>query len=195
MEKENIKAFKLGVVCISFYFFNYVLRNVLSVAAPSMIKESFFSASYIGLLSSVYFISYSVGQFINGFICDRLHFKFTLTVGMEVGCLCLFTVPLIENRPIHFICFSVMGYCLSMIRGTLTKISSENTDIKYARIICSGFSASCYIGPLGASLLALFLPWRMVFTVAASVGAIAAATDILLLSVFEKKRIHFICAD
>lgn len=187
MEQNRIKAFKIGGVCISFFFFNYVIRNVLSVLAPDMIKEDFFSTEYIGLLSSVYFIFYAVGQFINGFICDRIHYKFTLTVGMEVSCLCLFTVPFIENRPVHFICFAVMGYCLSMIRGTLTKINAENTDIKYARVICAGFSAACYVGPLGASLLAIFFPWRAVFTVSAAIGAIAAAIDILLLTVFEKK--------
>ena len=187
MEQNRIKAFKIGGVCISFFFFNYVIRNVLSVSAPDMIKEDFFSTEYIGLLSSVYFIFYAVGQFINGFICDRIHYKFTLTVGMEVSCLCLFTVPFIENRPVHFICFAVMGYCLSMIRGTLTKINAENTDIKYARVICAGFSAACYVGPLGASFLAIFFPWRAVFTVSAAIGAIAAAIDILLLTVFEKK--------
>ena len=187
MNKNQSKALKIGEVCISFYFFNYVLRNVLSVATPNMIKESFFTTEYIGMLSSVYFICYAIGQFINGFICDRLHYRFTLTIGMETSCLCLFTVPLVENRAVHFICFAVMGYCLSMIRGTLTKVSAENTDVKYARLICAGFSAACYVGPLGASLLSIFLPWRMVFTVSSVVGAAAAAIDILLLTVFEKK--------
>lgn len=187
MKNNQSKALKIGGVCISFYFFNYVLRNVLSVATPNMIKESFFTTEYIGMLSSVYFICYAIGQFINGFICDRLHYRFTLTIGMETSCICLFTVPLVENRAVHFICFAVMGYCLSMIRGTLTKVSAENTDVKYARLICAGFSAACYVGPLGASLLSIFLPWRMVFTVSSVVGAAAAAIDILLLTVFEKK--------
>lgn len=187
MENDRIQALKIGGVCISFYFFNYVLRNVLSVATPNMIKESFFTTEYIGMLSSVYFICYAIGQFVNGFICDRMHYRFTLTVGMETSCLCLFTVPFVENRAVHFICFAVMGYCLSMIRGTLTKVSAENTNVKYARFICAGFSAACYVGPLGASLLSIFLPWRMVFTVSSVVGAAAAAIDILLLTVFEKK--------
>lgn len=196
MDTNRAKALKIGGVCISFYFFNYVIRNVLSVATPNMIKEDFFSAEYIGLLSSVYFIFYAIGQFINGFICDRIHYKFTLTLGMETSCLCLFTVPFFENRAVHFICFAVMGYCLSMIRGTLTKVSAENTDVKYARFICAGFSASCYVGPLGASLLSIFLPWRAVFEVSAAVGAIAAAIDILLLTVLEKKGlISFVPAE
>lgn len=42
MKNNQSKALKIGGVCISFYFFNYVLRNVLSVATPNMIKESFF---------------------------------------------------------------------------------------------------------------------------------------------------------
>lgn len=109
MDKNRRKALKIGAVCVSFYFFNYVLRNVLSVATPNMIKESFFSTEYIGALSSVYFIFYAVGQFINGFVCDRIHYKVTLTVGMETSCLCLFLVPLAENRVLHFVCFAVMA--------------------------------------------------------------------------------------
>lgn len=187
MKNDRIQALKIGGVCISFYFFNYVIRNVLSVSTPNMLKEGFFSTEYIGMLSSVYFICYAIGQFVNGFICDRMHYRFTLTVGMETSCLCLFTVPFIENRSVHLICFAVMGYCLSMIRGTLTKVSAENTEVKYARLICAGFSAACYVGPFGASILSIFLPWRAVFAVAAVIGAAAAATDIILLTVFEKK--------
>ena len=187
MDKNRRKALKIGAACVSFYFFNYVVRNVLSVATPNMIQESFFSTEYIGVLSSVYFISYAVGQFINGFICDRIHYKVTLTVGMETSCLCLFLVPLAENRVLHVVCFAVMGYCQSMIRGTLTKVATENTEVQYARLICAGSSAACYVAPLGASLLSIFLPWRWVFTVSSVVGAIAAAVDILLLSVFERK--------
>ena len=62
---------KISGICVITYFFSYVLRNVLSVATPAMIKEDFFTKEYIGLLSSAYFIFYAVGQLINGFIGDE----------------------------------------------------------------------------------------------------------------------------
>ncbi len=62
MNNNVKKAGKIGGICVITYFFSYVLRNVLSVATPAMIKEDFFKKEYIGLLSSVYFILYAIGH-------------------------------------------------------------------------------------------------------------------------------------
>lgn len=193
---EITKAWKIGGACIAIYFFTYVLRNVLSVATPNMIKEAFFTKEYIGLLSSTYFICYAVGQFINGFVSERLHPKYTLTVGSEMSCLCLFIVPLVENRIVHMLCFAMIGFCLSMLRGTLTKIVAENVWMEYASMICAGLSAVCYVSPFAASVLSIFFSWRMVFRVAAILGAVSSAMSIILLLIFEKKKlITFVPAD
>lgn len=107
-----------------------MLRNVLIIATPAMIKEDFFTREYIGLLSSVYFILYAIGQLINGFIGDRVRPKFLLAIGLGTSCLSLLIVPMVENKAVHFACFARMGFGLSMVRGPLTKLVAENTEKK-----------------------------------------------------------------
>jgi len=125
MDKKFSMTKKIGGICVTAYFFSYVLRNVLSVATPAMIKEDFFTKEYIGLLSSAYFIFYAAGQLINGFIGDRVRPKFLLAIGLGTSCLSLLIVPLIENKAVHFVCFAIMGFALSMVRGPLTKLVAE----------------------------------------------------------------------
>lgn len=191
-----ILAKKIGGICVTAYFFSYVLRNVLSVATPAMIKEDFFTKEYIGLLSSAYFIFYAAGQLINGFIGDRVRSKFLFAIGLEISCLSLRIVPLIENKTVHFACFAIMGFALSMVRGPLTKLVAENTDQKSARLICTLLSAVAFLSPLVASVLAMFLEWRMVFITASALTASVSAIAIFFICRFEKAgHINFVPAE
>ena len=74
MEKKVQSAWRIGSLCIATYLASYVTRNILSVSTPEMIKEAFFTKEYTGLLSSVCFIFYAVGQLINGFISGTLKY-------------------------------------------------------------------------------------------------------------------------
>ncbi len=195
MENNVTKVGKIGGICVITYFFSYVLRNVLSVATPAMIKEDFFTKEYIGLLSSVYFIFYAAGQLINGFIGDRVRPKFLLAIGLETSCLSLLIVPIIENKAIHFAGFAIMGFALSMVRGPLTKLVAENTDQKSARVICTLLSAVAFLSPLVASILAIFLKWRMIFITASALTAVVSALAISFICKLEKTgQINFVPA-
>ena len=79
-----------------------------------------------------------------------------MLIGLEVSSCSLCLVPVLQNRALHFICFAVMGFGLSMVRGPLTKLIAENTDSHYAQIVCTLLSAVSYFSPLVASLLAMF---------------------------------------
>lgn len=196
MNNNVKKAGKIGGICVITYFFSYVLRNVLSVATPAMIKEDFFTKEYIGLLSSVYFILYAIGQLINGFIGDRVRPKFLLAIGLGTSCLSLLIVPMVENKAVHFACFAIMGFGLSMVRGPLTKLVAENTDQKSARVICTLLSAVAFLSPLVTSILAMFLEWRIVFVTASALTAVVSVLAILLICRFEKAgQINFVPAE
>lgn len=117
MKNETTRAVRIGGACISTYLVSYITRNVLSVSAPQMVEEAFFTKEYTGLLSSVCFIFYAVGQLINGFIGDRARPKYMVSAGLLISGLAALTVPMVQDRMVHFVCFAVMGYSLSMLRG------------------------------------------------------------------------------
>ena len=70
MKKDAVNAALIGAVCIISYIVSYYMRNVLSVLTPDMLETGRFTKSYIGMLSSSYFVSYAVGQLINGIAGD-----------------------------------------------------------------------------------------------------------------------------
>lgn len=187
MEKKVQSAWRIGSLCIATYLASYVTRNILSVSTPEMIREAFFTKEYTGLLSSVCFIFYAVGQLINGFIGDMVHPKYMIIMGLGVSSISTFAIPLFDNRIIHFAAFALIGFGLSMLRGPLMKVISENTAATHARMICTLFSMAGFAGPLIASLLSIFFEWRAVFTVTGIISVFITVASVTVISLLEKR--------
>lgn len=192
MNKNLSNAITIGTTCVLAYLASYITRNILSVSSPEMLKETFFSKEYVGLLSSVCFIFYAFGQLVNGFIGDKIHPKFMIGIGFFTSGIFTFIVPLFNNRLLHFLCFAAIGYALSMLRGPITKVISESTNIKYARVICTILNMAGFGGPVVASLLSLIFYWRTVFILT---GLATVAIGIIMFTVLallsKKGKINF----
>ena len=184
---ERKKAISIGGACIITYFMSYYMRNILGVVTPAILNEGIFSKEYIAGLSSIYMIFYSFGQLINGMTGDRIAVKYMVLIAYLLGGTAMLVFPYSQIHIVHFICFAVMGYGFSMLRGPLVKAISENTLPSYARVCCTFFSFSCHFGPFVTALFALIFKWRMVFTVSAMVAYATAAAGFVIFSCFERK--------
>ena len=187
MDKNTQKAWRRGSFCIATYLARYVTRNILSVSTPEMIKEAFFTKEYTGLLSSICFIFYAVGQLINGFIGDRVHPKYMIIMGLGISSVSTFVIPIFDNRILHFTAFALIGFGLSMLRGPLMKVISENTAATHARMICTLFSMAGFAGPLIASILSIFFKWRAVFTATGVISVIITVLAVAAITTLEKR--------
>lgn len=123
------KAFVIGGVSVATYVFNYVLRNMLSVLTPFMLREdaTAYTVEYIALLSSLYMAFYAAGQLFNGVLGDRFSPKAMVLLGLLGGGAVSAAFPFLPHGVLQMLCFAVLGYGLSMVRGPLMKIISENT--------------------------------------------------------------------
>ena len=187
MDKNTQKAWRIGSFCIATYLASYVTRNILSVSTPEMIKEAFFTKEYTGLLSSICFIFYAVVQLINGFIGDRVHPKYMIIMGLGISSVSTFVIPIFDNRILHFTAFALIGFGLSMLRGPLMKVISENTAATHARMICTLFSMAGFAGPLIASILSIFFKWRAVFTATGVISVIITVLAVAAITTLEKR--------
>lgn len=187
MDKNTQKAWRIGSFCIATYLASYVTRNILSISTPEMIKEAFFTKEYTGLLSSICFIFYAAGQLINGFIGDRVHPKYMIIMGLGISSVSTFVIPIFDNRILHFTAFALIGFGLSMLRGPLMKVISENTAATHARMICTLFSMAGFAGPLIASILSIFFKWRAVFTATGVISVIITVLAVAAITMLEKR--------
>ena len=85
LKKEVQNAILIGVMCSIAYLAVYIARNVLSAVSPQMIESDAFGTDtqkFIGNVSSTYFITYALGQLINGAIGDKIKGKYMIAAGL-----------------------------------------------------------------------------------------------------------------
>ena len=189
MKKDTVNAALIGTVCIISYIISYYMRNVLSVITPDMLESGRFTKGYIGMLSSSYFVSYAVGQLINGIAGDVLSPKKMISAGMVLAGMGAIIFPVTDVHAVHFACFVLLGFSLSMLRGPLMKVIAENTSTDHARIICLFFSAAGFLGIFIASILAALFSWDKAFFTAGLSAFFFAAFAFFMLTYLEKNRI------
>ncbi len=183
------RAVGLGAISIFSYLASYFLRNLLSVATPNMLASGEYSAEFVGLLSSVYFLTYAIGQFLNGIIGDMMNPKYMISIGLCFAGTVTLAFSFVSLAWIQVVCFAGMGFGLSMIRGPIMKMVSENLPQNYARTVCTCLSVASFSGPLVASAFAMiFKQWHLMFTISGILTLAIAVITFVILTVFEKKK-------
>src|SRR5262245_18829655 len=77
-------AVALVATLIAIYIVSQFLRNSIGVIAPNLAAELALSPGEIGLLSSVFFLSFAVVQIPVGMVLDRFGPRFWLVVGAAI---------------------------------------------------------------------------------------------------------------
>lgn len=185
--REGKKAAFVGTTCVSAYIVNYYLRHILSVLTPTLLSTGRFNVEHIANLSSTYMLLYAAGQLVNGFLGDIFSPKNMVSIGLFVSGISMVLFPFIPDPALQIICFAVFGFGLSMLRGPLMKIISENTKPNYARLICVFFSFASFAGPLIASLFAMLNEWKLTFVVAGAVALVVGVVIYAVITVMESK--------
>ncbi len=165
------------------------MRNILGVSTPAMLETGKFTKEFVGTLSSIYMIAYAVGQLINGVVGDIVKPKLMVSGGLIISGLVSILFALAPIKPLQVICFVLIGFSLSMLRGPLVKVISENTLPKYAQTCCVFFSFAGFAGPLIASLLAILFNWQMTFIISGIIAALIGVAVYLVFTVLEKRKI------
>lgn len=186
---EYKKALLIGTVSVFSYIACYYMRNILGVSTPAMLETGKFTKEFVGTLSSIYMISYAIGQLINGVVGDIVKPKLMVAGGLVISGLVSILFALTPVKPFQVACFILIGFSLSMLRGPLVKVISENTLPKYAQTCCVFFSFSGFAGPLIASLLAIIFSWQLTFIVSGIIAAIIGVAVYAVFTILESKKI------
>ena len=186
---ENAKkAVMLGGMCAISYLAVYIVRNILGTVTPQMIESGSFTTEQIGTLSSVYFVTYAVGQLINGMIGDKIKAKYMISFGLIFAGICNLIFSFTYKTPtVAFLAYAATGFFLSMIYGPMTRLVAENVELVYATRCSIGYMFSSFFGSPMAGMLAMFLSWQMVFNVGSALLLIMGVIALTVFTGFERK--------
>lgn len=178
----------IGCLCAISYLAVYVAKNILSAVSPQMIESGMFSQEFIGTLSSIYFVTYAVGQLINGRIGDKLKGKYMISLGLGFAGICYILFRFFSYSLITaYITYGLTGFFLSMIYGPMAKIVSENTDPFYTARCTLGYTFASFLGSPMAGILASVFIWEDVLTIGSCVLLFMGILCYIIFSLFEKK--------
>ncbi len=182
------KAILIGGMCSISYLAVYLARNILGTVSPQMIEDGFFTTEQIGTLSSIYFVTYAVGQLINGAIGDKIKAKYMISFGLALAGVCnILFATMSGNIMMEYVAYGLTGFFLSMIYGPMTKVVAENTEPIYATRCSLGYTFASFFGSPLAGVLAAAFAWQSVFLSSSAVLLIMGFVCFTVFTAFEKK--------
>ena len=132
----------------STYVVAYLCRANLSTVLEKLSETLQVSVEYVGAASSVFFVTYAVGQLLNGFLGDRLHpHKFvmlalTMTGGINI------LLAFQKSAPLFLVLWGLNGFCQSMFWGTLLRLLSCYATEGQRKNVSLAMSTSTVVGYL-----------------------------------------------
>ena len=190
LTSEAKNAVMIGGLCSASYLAVYFARNILSAVTPQIVEGNDAMVEYIGVVSSLYFIFYAVGQLINGIIGDKIKAKYMIAFGLLLAGGTNLAFPFVfEHQLAAKFLYGMTGFFLSMIYAPMTKVVAENTNPIHAVRCSLGYEVAALLGSPLAGIVASVLVWQSVFITSSVALVIMSALCLIFFIYFEKKGI------
>ncbi|MBQ9744378.1 MAG: MFS transporter [Clostridia bacterium] len=188
--KDAKNAVLIGGLCSASYLAVYFARNILSAVTPQIVAENDATVEYIGIVSSLYFIFYAVGQLINGIIGDKIKAKYMIAFGLLLAGVTNLAFPFVfaYQNAAKFL-YAMTGFFLSMIYAPMTKVVAENTNPIHAVRCSLGYEVAALLGSPLAGVVASILVWQSVFITSSAALLVMSALCLAFFIYFERKGI------
>ena len=183
-------AVMIGGLCSASYLAVYFARNILSAVTPQIVDSGDATVEYIGVVSSLYFIFYAVGQLVNGIVGDRIKAKYMIAFGLLLAGATNLAFPYVfaYQNAAKFL-YAMTGFFLSMIYAPMTKVVAENTNPIHAVRCSLGYEVAALLGSPLAGVVASILVWESVFITSSIALFLMSALCLIFFIYFERKGI------
>ena len=164
---EGKQAAWLFGLCFLVYFSTYLGRLNYSASLAEMIRSENMDKGAAGLIGTLFFLSYGMGQLISGFLGDYLDGRKMICSGLVVAALCNLIMSRMSVPVVMAAIWCVNGFGQSLIWSPLLRLLSENLEGETRRKACLYINGSVPLGTMAAyGMSALCLKttgWRGAF--------------------------------
>ena len=189
--RERAKhAILIGGLCSVSYLAVYITRNILGAVSAQMTTDAAynFTTADITEMGTAFFLSYGVGQLINGTIGDKIKARYMISLGLLLAGIANIIFSAVADIKIAaFVSYAATGFFLAMIYGPMTKVVSENTEPKHATRCSIGYTFASFLGSPAAGVIAYFLSWKNSF-IASSIALISMAVIVFCAFLLLEKK-------
>ena len=143
----------LFLVCWFAYFSSYIGRLNFSSSMSEMISKNIITTVEAGSINMMFFLSYGVGQFINGFLGDKFKPRYMISVGLMMAAISNLLMGSSTSAALFMVFWGLNGYANSMIWAPILRIFSEHMYIEDTNKACIDIATSMALGTFGSYFL------------------------------------------
>jgi phosphoglycerate transporter family protein len=145
----------------------YLVRQNFQVATPTMLREFGYTNSDIGWVFTAFAVTYGLGKFFSGAICDRTNARWFMTVGLIGSALCSIFIGMASSLWVFIVFYTINGIFQSAGWAPVSRLmtqwySPNELGTKWGIVNASHQLGSVAILLCGSSILIHF-GWRYVF--------------------------------
>jgi OPA family glycerol-3-phosphate transporter-like MFS transporter len=163
-------------LCSMVYFVSYFSRKDFAAAMAGMITDGAISRANAGLVGTMLFAFYGVGQLISGYLGDKISPKHLIIIGLSSTAICNAAMPYLPDAGMIVI-WGLNGLAQAMLWPPIVKILSTYLDHKtYVTahlVVTSSAHFATVLLYAYVPLCLTFMSWQTVF-VTASVLAVCS---------------------
>lgn len=170
-------------LCWIAYFSTYIGRLNYSASLTGIILSEGFSKGQAGMIGTAFFFAYGAGQFVSGFLGDRLAPKKMVFTGLMVSGLCNLAMAGAKGSGLMTAVWCVNGLFQAFIWSPMIRLMYEYYKTETRMKACVSLNSSVPIGTMAAyGLTALVIwmsGWRAMFVLA---GAALIGTSLFWIT-------------
>ncbi len=191
MQKLNSKhARLLTLLCAVSYFVSYLTRTNFAAIITAIIQTGIIEKTAAGMVTTVGFITYGVGQLISGWLGDRINPKKLMFVGFITTAIMNFIIPFCPNGYAMCFVWGVNGFAQSLMWPPMVKIMSTAMDTDTYNKSCVSVTFGSTLATISIYLLApiviSFFDWKAVFYITSVAGMVMSAIWYISITKIEK---------
>lgn len=170
-------------LCWITYFSTYIGRLNYSAGLTEIITSEGFSKGQAGMIGTAFFIAYGAGQFVSGFLGDRLAPKKMVFTGLMVSGFCNLAMAGVKSPELMAAVWCVNGLFQAFIWSPMIRLMYEYYKTETRMKACVSLNSSVPIGTMaayGLTALVIWLSgWRAMFVLA---GAVLTVTSLFWIT-------------
>lgn len=180
------KYMKKGIIalCSLVYFVSYFSRKDFAAVMAGMISEGAIGRANAGLVGTMLFAFYGVGQLVSGYLGDKIKPKYLIIIGLSATAVCNALMPIVPEGVMIAI-WGVNGLAQAMLWPPIVKILSTYLDHKTFvtanLVVTSAAHVATVLLYVFVPICLTFMAWQTVFFTASILAACSMIAFALLL--------------
>lgn len=166
------------LLCWILYFTSYVTRLNYGAALVDIIADTGITKTAAGLVSTGSFVTYCIGQFVCGFLSDKVRPRRMIFCGLFLSSLTNIVLPIWPAAPVMLVFWCINGFAQAMIWPALIRIMAEFFDGNFFGKACVSVTVASSAGTIFVYLLVPLCislsGWKSVFYVSSAIGVLVS---------------------